>query len=93
MKYRPTECVKCGGELQSPGPKGGRPSRFCSDGCKVSAEAEMRRLNVHLRAFEEGRYVELLNRDEVSERRQKVLAEMRARFDHLAGVPKRVDDD
>ena len=53
----------------------------------------MRRLNVHLRAFEQGRYVELLNWDEVSERRQKVLAEMRARFDHLAGVPKRGDDD
>jgi hypothetical protein len=48
----------------------------------------MRRLNVHLRAFEEGRYVELLNRDEVSERRQKVIAEMQVRFDHLAGVPK-----
>jgi hypothetical protein len=48
----------------------------------------MRRLNVHLRAFETGRYVELLNRDEVSERRQKVIAEMQARFDHLAGVPK-----
>jgi hypothetical protein len=46
----------------------------------------MRRLNVHLRAFEEGRYVELLNRDEVSERRQKVIAKMQARFDHLAGV-------
>jgi hypothetical protein len=48
----------------------------------------MRRLNVHLRAFEQGRYVELLNRDEVSERRQKVIDEMQARFDHLAGVPK-----
>jgi hypothetical protein len=59
----------------------------------LSVEAELRRLTVHLRAFEEGRYVELLNRDEVSERRQKVLAEMRARFDHLAGVPKRGDDD
>jgi len=48
----------------------------------------MRRLNTHLRAFEEGRLVELLNRDEVSERHQKVIAELRARFDHLAGVPK-----
>ena len=74
--------------MQSPGPRGGRPSRFCCEGCKTSAEAEMRRLNTHLRAFEEGRLVELLNRDEVSERRQKVIAELRARFDHLAGVPK-----
>ena len=74
--------------MQSPGPKGGRPSRFCSDGCKISAEAEMRRLNVHLRAFETGRYVELLNRDEVSLRRANVIAEMQARFDHLAGIPK-----
>jgi hypothetical protein len=48
----------------------------------------MRRLNTNLRAFEVGRYVEVLNRDEVSPRRQKVIAEMQARFDHLAGVPK-----
>jgi hypothetical protein len=88
MKYRPKNCVKCGGDLQSPSPRGGRPSRFCCDGCKVSAEAEMRRLNTNLRAFEEGRSVQLLNQDEVSPRRQKVIAEMQARFDHLAGVPK-----
>jgi hypothetical protein len=49
----------------------------------------MRRLNVHLRAFETGRYVELLNRDEVSPRRAKVIADMQARYDHLAGVPRR----
>jgi hypothetical protein len=88
MRYRPTKCVKCGGELPSPGPKGGRPSRFCCEGCKISVEAELRRLTVHLRAFEQGRYVELLNRDEVSPRRQKVIDEMQSRFDFLAGVPK-----
>jgi hypothetical protein len=53
----------------------------------------MRRLNVHLRAFETGRYVELLNRDEVSERRQKVINDLQNRFDRLAGVPPRGDDD
>jgi hypothetical protein len=89
VKYRPTECVKFGTPQQALGGRGGRPSRFCSDGCNVSAEAEMRRLNVLLRKFEEGRGAELLNADQVSPRREKVIAEMQARFDHLAGVPER----
>ena len=45
------------------------------------------------KSFEEGRYVHLLNYDEVPPRRQKVIAEMQARYDHLAGVPKRGGDD
>jgi hypothetical protein len=49
----------------------------------------MSRLQSLLRRFEEGRGVELLNRDDVSPRRVKVIAEMQARHDHLAGVPER----
>jgi hypothetical protein len=49
----------------------------------------MTRLQTLLRSFEEGKYVHLLSYDEVPERRAKVLAEMQARYDHLAGVPER----
>ena len=88
MKYTPSECPKCGTELAS-SPRGGRPTRWCSEGCKRSGEAEMSRLQSLLKGFEEGRGVELLNRDEVSPRRVKVIADMQARYDHLAGVPER----
>jgi hypothetical protein len=87
MKYNPSACPKCGNELAN-SPKGGRPTRWCSDGCKRSGEAEMSRLQTLLRDFEKGRGVELLNRDEVSPRRVKVISEMQKRFDHLAGVPE-----
>jgi hypothetical protein len=79
--------------LPSAGPRGGRPSRFCSDGCKLSVEAELRRLTVHLRGFEEGGYVDLLNYDEMKPQRRKVIEQLQARFDFLAGVPPRSDDD
>jgi len=49
----------------------------------------MARLQALLRKFEEGRGVELLRGDSVSPRRQRVIAEMQARYDHLAGVPER----
>jgi hypothetical protein len=49
----------------------------------------MTRLNGLLKAFEEGLYVNLLNRDEADPRRRKVVNEMQARYDHLAGVPER----
>jgi hypothetical protein len=48
----------------------------------------MRRLAYLLRRFEEGAAVERLNRGQVSPARQKVIDDMRDRFDHLAGVPK-----
>jgi predicted amidophosphoribosyltransferase len=87
MRYTPTECPKCGAPLaKSPG--GGRPTRWCCEGCKRSGESEMSRLQSLLKGFEEGRYVHLLNYDEVPPRRQKVIAEMQARYDHLAGVPE-----
>jgi hypothetical protein len=93
------ECPKCGGAVSAPGRAGGRPSRFCSEGCKGSAEAEMRRLNVLLRKFEERRGVAIIGAAErVSQGREKFVAEVRARhdcvidelqarYDHLAGVP------
>jgi len=88
MRYTPSECPKCGAPLEN-SPKGGRPTRWCSEGCKRSGEAEMSRLQTHLRGFEEGRWVHLLNYDDVPPRREKVLAAMQARHDHLAGVPVR----
>ncbi len=88
MEFRVDKCVKCGAELGVPRLQGGRPSRFCSGGCKISGEAEMRRLTFLLRKFEEGAGVECLNGDgKVSLKREKVIAGLRARFDHLAGVP------
>jgi hypothetical protein len=93
MRYTPSQCPKCGAELAK-SPRGGRPTRWCCEGCKRSGEAEMARLQSLLRGFEEGRGVELLNRDEVSPRRVKVIAHMQARYDHLAGVRlSGVDDD
>jgi hypothetical protein len=91
-KFTPATCRKCSSQLaKSPG--GGRPTRWCCEGCKRSGEAEMARLHALLRRFEEGRGVELLNRDEVSPRRVKVIADMQARYDHLAGVPLSGADD
>jgi hypothetical protein len=87
MKYTPTECPKCGATLTAPGRRGGRPSRWCCDGCQRSGEAEMARLNFLLKKFEEGRGIELLNAGRVLPRRQQVITEMQARYDHLAGVP------
>jgi len=49
----------------------------------------MSRLQTLLRKFEEGKYIALLNGDNVPPRRMKVIAEMQARYDHLAGVPER----
>lgn len=49
----------------------------------------MARLQRLLVKFEEGHYVHLLNYDDASARRLEVLAEMQARYDHLAGVPER----
>jgi hypothetical protein len=86
--YTPSECPKCGTAIAK-SPSGGRPTRWCCEGCKRSGEAEMSRLQSLLRKFEQGRGVELLNREEVSPRRQRVIAEMQARYDHLAGVPER----
>lgn len=86
MKFHPTECVKCGAELERGGR--GRPSRFCSEGCKASVEAEMRRLTVNLRTLEQRRsthVAHLMPTDGFD----AAIDELQNRFDHLAGVPQR----
>lgn len=87
MQLQVTQCVKCGAELQRGGR--GRPSRFCSEGCKTSAEAEMRRLNTNLRHLEQRRAAMVFGPDAESARRSfdVSIAELQARYDHLAGVP------
>jgi hypothetical protein len=86
LKYTPTHCPKCSTELIR-NPKGGRPTRWCSEGCKRSGEAEMSRLDALLRVFTEGKYVEQINgrRDPL---RDEAIADMQSRYDDLAGVPK-----
>jgi hypothetical protein len=96
--HRPTNCVKCDAELQAPGSRGGRPSRFCSEGCKISAESEMRRLNVVLRRLEDHRANVPLRgwgfsdpekvRAAVAEY-DEAIAPLQKRCDRLAGVPER----
>ena len=85
MKYTPAECPKCGSALVR-NPRGGRPTRWCCDGCKRSGESEMARLESLLRVFTEGKYVDQLN-GRPSERRDEIISEMQKRYDHLAGVP------
>lgn len=89
MKFHPTECVKCGAKLDHGGR--GRPSRFCSEGCKASVEAEMRRLNASLKAMELRR-AGLIYGPKAEEARRACdgpIADLQARYDHLAGVPNR----
>jgi hypothetical protein len=64
----------------------------------------MRRLNVLLRKFEERRGLALIDGAarvsqgldkflaEVRERHDRVIVELQARYDHLAGVPARSDE-
>jgi hypothetical protein len=82
-RYTPTTCPKCSA-TRDPGQ--GRPTRWCSEGCKRSGEAEMTRLQTLLRKAEEGRLVEALN-GRTNAHRVQALTVMQARFDHLAGVP------
>ena len=85
-KYTPSECPKCGTALVK-NPGGGRPTRWCCEGCKRSGEDEMSRLSSLLRLYTEGKYHELLN-GRPDEHRDKLIAQMQERYDHLAGVPK-----
>lgn len=84
MNYMPSRCPKCGSQLVR-SPKGGRPTRWCSEGCKRSGEAEMERLNGLLRTFEMGRAVDRLNGLGTATR-DDVIAGLQARYDRLAGV-------
>jgi hypothetical protein len=86
MKYTPDECPKCGSVLVR-SPNGGRPTRWCCEGCKRSGESEMARLESLLRLFTEGKYVDQLN-GRPDKLRAEAIGDMQARYDHLAGVPK-----
>jgi hypothetical protein len=83
MQFTPSYCPKCGGKRPA---SRGRPSRWCSEGCKRSGEAEMTRLQALLRKFEEGRAIDALN-GFTNAKRVQVLTDLQARYDHLAGVP------
>jgi hypothetical protein len=85
MKYMPESCPKCGNMLVR-NPKGGRPTRWCCEGCKRSGESEMARLQSLLRLFAEGKYVDMIN-GRFDQLRAEAIADMQARYDHLAGVP------
>lgn len=85
MKYTPSECPKCGSPLVK-NPKGGRPTRWCSEGCKRSGESEMSRLESLLRVFTEGKYVDRIN-GRPHTLRDEALADMQTCYDKLAGVP------
>ena len=54
MKYTASECPTCGSELVR-SPRGGRPTRWCSEGCKRSCESEVSRLESLLRTYTEGK--------------------------------------
>jgi hypothetical protein len=85
-KYHPESCPKCGTAILR-SPNGGRPTRWCCDGCKISGEAEMGRLSALMKKHLEGLYYDKLNRFPGTASREALLAEMQARYDHLAGVP------
>ncbi|MGC4933859.1 hypothetical protein ACLQ3C_09250 [Gordonia sp. DT30] len=63
----------------------GRPTRWCSSGCKAAGEAEIRRLGTILAKFEEGRAVDALN-GHTDQRRAEVIADLSGRLDRLYGV-------
>jgi hypothetical protein len=77
-------CRKCGSEIDHP--EGGRPSRWCGPGCALSGEAEMRRVNQLLKVLENGLAVDRLNGLDTA-RREQIISELQAKYDHLAGVP------
>jgi hypothetical protein len=83
MQFTPSTCPKCGAKRPA---SRGRPTRWCSEGCKRSGEAEMARLQSLLRKGEEGRLVEALN-GRTNANRVQALTDLQARYDHLAGVP------
>jgi len=85
MQFTPTECPKCGSALVR-SPKGGRPTRWCGEGCRRSGEDEMSRLSSLLRLFTEGKYVDMIN-GRHDQFRDDAITDMQRRYDLLAGVP------
>jgi hypothetical protein len=86
-KYQPTECPKCSAELPKRAPRGGRPSRWRSEGCRRSGEAEMAPIQGLLKKLE----AELYNGGPPMrlERVAATIEDRQRRYDHLAGVPPR----
>lgn len=67
----------------------GRPSQWCSAGCKSAGQAEIRRVGKLLASFEEGAAVDRLNGvNDIEGRRGRVIADLRARLDTLYGVAR-----
>jgi hypothetical protein len=84
-KYMPTACVKCGSTIpRFRGVRGRR--RIAVRAVKRSAEADMVRLQSNLRTYEKGLAWDRLNRYP-TQQREAVMAELQARFGHLADVP------
>lgn len=81
MKH-PQTCSKCGRGLEPPR---GRPSRWCSEGCRRSGELEISRLQAVLRTFELGRASDRMNGMDVTTR-DRAMAEVSSRLDRLCGV-------
>ncbi len=90
-----SKCPKCGNPLKPPGTSGGRPRRWCSPGCQRSGEAQMRRINLVLKRLELDKawHQRHSNHPATIERIDATIAERQRAYDHLAGVPKRGDDD
>lgn len=87
MKYTPEECPKCGSGLVRSA-AGGRPTRWCSEGCKRSGEDEMSRLSSLLRTLEGDRVLDRLNGyPGAVSATNDIMAQLQSRYDHLAGVP------
>ena len=83
-----SNCPYCGAELAAPSERGGRPRRWCSDGCALAGEAAMRRANAMIRRLTEQANFVRLGGNEPRQRVTELLAEWQAEYDRLAGVPK-----
>ena len=93
MGVESSKCPKCGINLVPPGSSGGRPRRWCTPGCQRSGEAEMRRMNHVLRNLERKRSWSQIHQGGGTVRIDEVIAEWQRKYDSLAGVPERGDDE
>ena len=88
MKIIP-KCPKCGSALPRREPGPGRPSRYCSVGCRRSAEFEIRRIDRAIEKVEDRlRLIRTSDMPEVGRREglakyEAELAQLEARFREL----------
>jgi hypothetical protein len=83
-------CPKCGTSLKPPGHSGGRPKRWCSEGCRRSGESEMRILHCEMKNLQRRRSDYLLRSQYLDPSKQvekvdALIADLRAKYDQLAG--------